>query len=63
MNSEPLSLSMPQIGNGTDAVASWIAANTHFWALFFTDLVSVHPVAMPVMSRVKQKSPRLLPPS
>ncbi len=63
MNSLPLSESMPRIGNGKLAVASLIAANTHFWALFFTLLVSVQPVAISVISRVKQNSPWLLPPS
>ena len=44
-------------------MASLIAANTHFCALLRTDRVSVHPVAMSVISSVKQNSPLLLPPS
>src|SRR5665811_690979 len=51
MNSEPLSESMPRIGNGNAAVASWIASNTHFWALFRTERVSVHPVAISRVDR------------
>src|SRR5665811_93501 len=63
INSEPLSESNPRIGKGKLAVASLIAANTHFCALFFTDLVSVQPVAISVISRVKQNSPEEFPPS
>ncbi len=63
MNSDPLSESMPRTGKGNFAVASLIAANTHFCALFRTDTVSVQPVAMSVISRVKQNSPWELPPS
>ena len=48
MNLPPLSESMPRIGNGNDAVTPLITWNTHFRALFFTERVSVHPVAMSV---------------
>ena len=58
-----LSESMPKMKKGKLAVAPLIAANTHFCALVRTDLVSVHPVAMSVISRVKQNSPEEFPPS
>ena len=48
MNSEPLSLSTPRIGNGMILALSSSAATTHFWALFYTDRFSVQPVAMSV---------------
>ena len=48
MNSEPLSESMPMIGNGNAARMSISASNTHFSALFRTDRFSVQPVAMSV---------------
>src|SRR5699024_9915932 len=57
------SLDLKNSGKGNDLVASLIASNTHFWALLRTDRVSVHPVAISVISRVKQNSPLELPPS
>ena len=48
MNSEPLSESMPRIGNGNAPVMSSSASNTHFCALLRTLRFSVQPVAMSV---------------
>ena len=48
MNSEPLSESIPMIGNGKAARMSMSASNTHFSALFCTDRFSVQPVAISV---------------
>jgi hypothetical protein len=39
------------------------ASNTHFSALFCTDLFTVHPVAISVTVSVKQNCPDALPPS
>ena len=63
MNSEPLSESMPMMGNGNTAVTCSRASKTHLAALFRTDRFTVQPVAMSVTVRVKQNSPKLLPPS
>jgi hypothetical protein len=63
MNSEPLSESMRVMGNGNNAVTCSRASKTHFAALFRTDRFTVHPVQMSVTVRVKQNSPKLLPPS
>ena len=63
MNSEPLSESMPMIGNGNTPITCWSASNTHLAALFCTERFTVHPVAMSVTVKVKQNSPLLLPPS
>jgi len=63
MNSDPLSESMPMIGNGNTRPTCMSASNTHFSALFLTDRFTVHPVAMSVTVRVKQCSPEALPPS
>jgi len=63
MNSDPLSESMPMIGNGNTPITCWSASKTHFSALFRTERFTVHPVAMSVTVRVKQCSPDALPPS
>ena len=63
MNSDPLSESMPMIGKGNTAVTCSRASKTHLAALFRTDRFTVQPVAMSVTVRVKQNSPKLLPPS
>ena len=63
MNSDPLSESMPRIGNGKRLVTYAIASTTWIAALFATDRFTVHPVATSVTVRVKQNSPKLLPPS
>ncbi len=63
MNSEPLSESMPRIGNGNNADACLMAATTWMAALFGTVRFTVQPVATSVIVRVKQNSPKLLPPS
>lgn len=63
IKSDSLSLSIPSIGNGKLSRLPLIAAHTHFWALFFTSRVSFQPVAISVISKVKQKFPLLLPPS
>src|SRR3954462_6958686 len=63
MNSEPLSESIPRIGNGNRPRAYCRAANTHFWALFGTDRLIVQHVAISVTVRVKQNCPEATPPS
>ena len=55
LSSEPLSESMPRIGNANTARASSRPSTM----LRFT----VQPVAISVTVRVKQNSPKLLPPS
>src|SRR5665647_2661037 len=54
---------MPSTGNGNAPRRSTRAANTHFWALFRTALVSVQPVKTSVAVRVWANSPRGSPPS
>lgn len=63
MNSEPLSESMPRLGNWNTAVTYSRALKTLLAALFRTDRFTVHPVQMSVTVSVKQNSPKLLPPS
>ena len=63
MNSDPLSESMPRMGNGNCAATCSMASNTQMAALFLTDRLMVQPVAMSVTVRVKQNSPDELPPS
>ena len=65
MNSEPLSESIPRIGNGSSEMTCSIASNTQIAALFFTERLIVQPVAMSVRVRVsvKQNSPLEFPPS
>ena len=53
MNSDPLSESMPMIGNGDTTCTCMRASNTHFAALLRIDRFTVHPVAMSVTVRVK----------
>jgi len=48
MNSLPLSLSIPMIGNGMTRPISPSAAMTHLRALVGTERFSVQPVAMSV---------------
>ena len=57
MNSEPLSESIPMIGNGKTLMTCSRASKTHFAALFFTERFTVHPVLISVTVRVKQYSP------
>src|SRR5690625_2496023 len=63
MNSLPLSLSIPTMGNGKVAMTCCSASKTHLAALLRTDRLTVHPVAMSVTVSVKQKSPEAFPPS
>jgi len=63
MNSDPLSESIPTMGNGNSAITCSKASKTQMAALFFTDRLMVQPVAMSVTVRVKQNSPLELPPS
>jgi len=63
MNSEPLSESIPRMGKGNSAITWRMASKTQMAALFLTDRLTVHPVAMSVTVRVKQNSPLELPPS
>jgi hypothetical protein len=63
MNSEPLSESIPRIGNGNRPDACSMAARTWMAALLATERFTVQPVATSVIVRVKQNSPKLLPPS
>src|SRR5664279_4550275 len=63
MNSDPLSESIPRMGNGNSAATCSMASKTQMAALFLTDRLTVHPVAMSVTVRVKQNSPLELPPS
>src|SRR5487761_68947 len=63
MNSDPLSESMPKIGKGNWLRQKSIAAVTPPAALFGTERLIVHPVATSVIVRVKQNSPKGLPPS
>src|SRR5512143_1392218 len=58
MNSEPLSESIPLIGNGRCFTTSLTAAITWTCRLSGTVRFSVHPVAMSVTVRVKQNRPR-----
>ena len=62
MNSEPLSESMPRIGNGNWEMTYSMASKTQIAALFLTDRLMVHPVKTSVTVRVKQNSPLELPP-
>ncbi|MDQ0854929.1 hypothetical protein QFZ79_003040 [Arthrobacter sp. V4I6] len=53
----------PDDGKGNTAVTCSRASKTHLAALFRTDRFTVQPVEMSVTVRVKQNSPKLLPPS
>src|SRR5271163_2468506 len=63
MNSDPLSESMPTMGNGKHFRAWSMAWVTQMAALFGTDRLTVQPLATSVMVRVKQNSPKEFPPS
>jgi hypothetical protein len=63
MDSLPLSLSTPRIGNGIARAMLLSAASTHLRALLRTLRVSVQPVAMSVTVSVQACSPAALPPS
>jgi len=63
MNSDPLSESMPRIGNGNRAVTCRMASTAWMAALFGTDRFTVQPVATSVIVSVKENSLKLLPPS
>ena len=63
MNSEPLSEPIRMMGKGNSAMTSSMAATTQLAALILTEWLTVQPVAMSVIVRVKQNSPVELPPS
>ena len=52
MNSDPLSESIPTIGNGNIPAAWSMASITHRRARFGTDRFTVHPVATSVIVNV-----------
>ena len=62
INSLPLSESKPSIENGILFLISLIPANTHLWALFWTAVISSHPVAISMKFRLWIKSPLKSPP-
>jgi len=57
MNSEPLSLSMPESGKGRAALMSSRASKTHLWALLRVGRSLTQPEYTSVAVRVRQNSP------